>query len=113
MKYGTYAYKARDAHNYARMLKQYNIKPIVDQITQDMLISVASEDHFIDFHMIGREIDMLTNVKSLTFRLFADNENVQNHCNVSNGKPIIDTICNRIEQIDESSAFFTRRQSNE
>ena len=29
---------------------------------------------------------MLTNVRSLTFRLFTDKENARNHCNVGNGQ---------------------------
>lgn len=49
--------------------------------------------HFIDYHMVGREIDMLTNVKSLTFCLFTDKEDAQNHCNVGNGSIVLDTIC--------------------
>jgi hypothetical protein len=43
---------------------------------------------------------MLKNVKSLTFRLFTDKENAQNHCNVGNGKIVLDTICNWIQSID-------------
>ena len=57
--------------------------------------------HFIDYHMVGREIDMLTNVKSLTFRLFTDKEDAQNHCNVGNGRIVLDTICDWIGQIDD------------
>lgn len=49
---------------------------------------------------IGREINMLKNVRSLTFRLFTDKEDAQNHCNVGNGKLALDTICNWIESTD-------------
>ena len=45
-------------------------------------------------------INMLKTVKSLTFRLFTDKENAQNHCNVGNGKIVLDTICNWIQSID-------------
>ena len=43
---------------------------------------------------------MLKNVKSLTFRLFTDQEGAQNHCNVGNGEIVLDTICNWIQSID-------------
>ena len=98
IKHGCYAYEAGDAYSYAKKLKLYDLEPIADRITQDVLILGANGDHFIDYKLIGREINMLTNVKSLTFRLFTDKENAQNHCNVGNGKLALDTICGWIEQ---------------
>ena len=100
LKHGCYAYEAKDAYGYAKKLKLYDLEPIADKITQDMLIIGANQDHFIDYRLIGREINMLKNVKSLTFRLFTDKENAQNHCNVGNGKIVLDTICNWIQSID-------------
>ena len=100
LKHGCYAYEAKDAYGYARKLKLYDLEPIAHKITQDMLIIGANQDHFIDYRLIGREINMLKNVKSLTFRLFTDKENAQNHCNVGNGRVVHDTICGWIEQID-------------
>lgn len=38
------------------------------------------------------------------FRLFTDKEEAQNHCNVGNGKIVLDTICAWITQIDEENA---------
>ena len=76
------------------------MKPRTEKITQDMLIIGADQDHFIDYRLIGREINMLKNVKSLTFRLFTDKEDAQNHCNVGNGKIVLDTICDWIIQIN-------------
>ena len=104
LKHGCYAYEAKDAYGYAKKLKLYDLEPIADKITQDMLIVGAYQDHFIDYRLIGREIDMLKNVKSLTFRLFTDKEDAQNHCNVGNGKIVLDTICNWIEQINKGAA---------
>jgi hypothetical protein len=102
LKHGCYAYEAKDAYGYAQKLKLYDLEPVADRITQDMLIIGASQDHFIDYRLIGREINMLTNVRSLTFRLFTDKEEAQNHCNVGNGKIVLDTICAWITQIDEA-----------
>ncbi|MBQ9384709.1 MAG: alpha/beta fold hydrolase [Ruminiclostridium sp.] len=99
IKHGCYAYEAKDAYSYAKKLKLYDLAPIADRITQDVLILGANGDHFIDYKLIGKEINMLTNVKSLTFRLFTDKEQAQNHCNVGNGKLALDTICSWIEQV--------------
>lgn len=101
LKHGMYAYEANDAYGYAKKLKLYDLAPAADKITQDMLIIGANQDHFIDYRLIGREIDMLTNVKSLTFHLFTDKEDAQNHCNVGNGKIVLDEICDWITQINE------------
>jgi pimeloyl-ACP methyl ester carboxylesterase len=99
IKHGCYAYEAKDAYSYAKKLKLYDIAPVADQITQDMLILGASGDHFIDYHLIGKEINMLSNVRSLTFRLFTDKEEAENHCNVGNGKLAIDEILSWITRI--------------
>lgn len=99
LKHGMYAYEAKDAYTYAQKLKLYDLSPVAERITQDMLIIGADRDHFIDYRMIGGEISMLKNVRSLTFRLFTDKEEAQNHCNVGNTKLVLDTICNWVEQI--------------
>ena len=101
IKHGCYAYEAKDAYSYAKKLKLYDLAPVADRITQDVLILGANDDHFINYHLVGREIDMLTNVKSLTFRLFTDKENAQNHCNVGNGKLALDTICDWIGEMND------------
>ena len=100
IRHGCYAYEAKDAYGYAQKLKLYDLEPIADKITQDMLIIGASRDHFIDYRMVGREINMLKNVRSLTFRLFTEREDAQNHCNVGNGKLVIDEILNWITGIE-------------
>jgi len=99
LKHGMYAYEADSAYGYAKKLADYSLEPIADKVTQDILILGASRDHFIDYHMIGREIDMFTNVRSLTFRLFTEKEEAENHCNVGNGKLALDTICGWLESL--------------
>ena len=43
---------------------------------------------------------VLKNVRSLTFRLFTDKEDAQNHCNVGNGKLVVDEILDWICRIN-------------
>lgn len=97
LKHGCYAYEAKDAYEYAKKLMLYDLTPIADKITQDILILGANQDHFINYKMVGKEINMMKNVHSLTFRLFTDKEQAQNHCNCGNTKLVFDTICNWIE----------------
>ncbi|MBQ4312289.1 MAG: alpha/beta hydrolase, partial [Oscillospiraceae bacterium] len=113
IKHGCYAYEAPDAYSYAKKLKLYDLAPVADKITQDVLILGASGDHFIDYRLIGREINMLTNVRSLTFRLFTEKEEAQNHCNVGNGKLALDTICEWIASVDEQKPPTVSRTSGD
>ena len=61
---------------------------------------IALGDKAMEESRTQNAINMLKNVKSLTFRLFTDKEDAQNHCNVGNGKIVLDTICNWIQSID-------------
>lgn len=97
LKHGMYAYEADSAYGYAKKLKLYDLAPVADKIKQDMLILGASKDHFIDYKMVGREIAMLKNVRSLTFRLFTAREQAQDHCNCGNTKLALDVICRWVE----------------
>ena len=99
LKHGCYAYEAKDTYGYAKKLMLYDLAPVADRITQDILILGANQDHFINYKMVGKEINMLKNVRSLTFRLMTDKEQAQNHCNCGNSKLVFDTICNWIEGV--------------
>lgn len=50
---------------------------------------------------IGTEINMLTQVKSLTYRLLTNKENAGNHCNCGNTKLALDTIINWVDELDK------------
>lgn len=107
-----YAYEADSAYGYAQKLKLYDIAPIADKVTQDILIIGANQDHFINYKLIGQEINMFPNAKSLSFRLFTDKEEAQNHCNVGNGKLVLDTIDSWLDSLkkrDKKKSFFKER----
>ena len=101
LKHGMYAYEADSAYDYAKKLKLYDISPIADKINQDVLILGANKDHFIDYTIVGDEIRMLKNVKSLTFRLFTDKEQAQDHCNCGNTELALNTIITWIEELNK------------
>lgn len=99
LRHGMYAYEADSPYGYAKKLKLYDLELVADKISQDILILGASEDHFINYRMVGREIAMLKNVRSLTFRLFTAQEQAQDHCNCGNTKLALDTICRWVEDM--------------
>jgi hypothetical protein len=65
---------------------------IGERITQDFLLLGSTKDHFIPRGFYKQVIDSLSNVKSLTFRLFTEKEEAENHCNAGNTKLALDTI---------------------
>lgn len=97
--HGMYAYQAKTPYEYIVKMNKYQMLDIAHKIEQDMLIIGANKDHFIDYHTVGKEIDALTNVRSLTVRIFTEKENAGEHCNVGNPRLCFDAMINWIEQI--------------
>ena len=99
LNHGMYAYEAKTPYEYLVKMNNYQIINIGDKIDQDMLIIGANRDHFINYKSIGKEINCLTNVRSLTVKIFTEKQNAAAHCNVGNAKLVFDTIMNWIEEI--------------
>lgn len=99
LKHGMYAYEAKTPYEYLIKMNKYQMINIASLIEQDMLIIGANQDHFIDYQIVGEEINALKNVKSLTVRIFTDKENAGAHCNVGNAKLTLDTMMGWIEQM--------------
>lgn len=90
--HGMYAYGADSIYDYLKIVSKYQIMDVASMIEQDVLILGANQDHLVDYRMIGKEINALTNANSLTFRLFTEKENAGNHCNLGNAKLALDVI---------------------
>lgn len=99
LNHGMYAYEAKSPYEYLVKMNKYQIINIGDKIDQDMLIIGATHDHFINYKLVGKEINCLTNVKSLTVKIFTEKQNAAAHCNVGNAKLVFDTIMNWIEEV--------------
>ncbi|EJO5347264.1 alpha/beta fold hydrolase [Clostridium botulinum] len=99
IKHGMYAYNAKSPYDYLVKLNKFQIEDIGNLIDQDVLVIGANEDHFINYKIFKKELDCLSNVRSLTFRLFTNKESASNHCNMGNTKLVLDTIIGWIEQI--------------
>lgn len=79
-------------YQYLRKINQFQYMDVIEKITQDYLLISAEKDHFIPLEFYKPIIDGLTNVKSLTYRLFTEKESAENHCNAGNAKLVLDTI---------------------
>ncbi|QOR37039.1 alpha/beta fold hydrolase [Clostridium sp. 'deep sea'] len=103
--HGMYAYEAKTPYEYLCKMNKYQMIDIAPLITQDTLIIGANQDHFIDYKIVGEEINALKNVESLTVRIFTDKENAGAHCNVGNSKLVFDTMMNWIERIKNKEIY--------
>ena len=77
---------------YLKKIDRFQYMDVAEKITQDFLLLGAQNDHFIPVSFYQPIIPALKNVNSLTFRLFTEAENAENHCNAGNTKLVLDTI---------------------
>lgn len=67
-------------------------------ITQDVLLLAGQEDHYVPIEQLPEQMKTLTNVRSLTARMFTAKEIASNHCQLGNIGLAIDVMLNWIEQ---------------
>lgn len=96
--HGMYSFGAKSPYEYMKKADQLQIADIGSKIDQDFLLIGAEHDHFIKKELYKDEIDALTNVRSLCYRLFTEKENADTHCNVGNTKLVLDFILNWIQE---------------
>ncbi len=98
--HGMYAYDAPDPVGYVKKVREFTLKGVADRITQDVLIIGGRDDHMIMPKMFHEEYDMLTNVRSLAFYLYTNQDDAGSHCNMGNMKLALDSMIGWIDQIN-------------
>jgi len=98
IRHGMYVFGVSTPYDYLRAASRYQMLDIAGRITQDFLLLDAARDHFVPRGFYSRVIDGLVNVRSLTYRLFTEKEEAENHCNVGNPKLALDTIIAWMEE---------------
>ena len=73
-RHGMYAYGAKTPFEYLKKLDKFQMVDVGGRITQDVLVVGARRDQFIPLELYKQELDALTDVRSLTFRLFTEHE---------------------------------------
>jgi pimeloyl-ACP methyl ester carboxylesterase len=81
-----------------RMLS-YNTESFSHLITQDILLLAGQNDHYVPIKQFTDQILTLTNVHSLTARMFTSEETADNHCQIGNLGLAADVMLNWINQI--------------
>lgn len=100
--HGMYAYGADTPMTYIQKVQQFTLRGIADRIDQDVLVIGAKEDHFISPRLFHEEYDLLANARSLTFRLFTNQQDAGGHCNVGNAKLVMDAVTDWIGEVNAS-----------
>ena len=98
-------------HTPYEMMKhyqKYETASLSPRLTQDVLLMAGAEDHYIPVHQLPDQIATLTQVRSLTARLFTRAERAQNHVQVGNFglafRVILDWMAS-LGTIEEPTAF--------
>lgn len=85
-------------YEFLRKCQELNTVDVSSLLMQDVLIMGGQEDHYIPLHQFFDQAKMLTNVGSLTARLFTQKETAQNHCQLGNIGLAMGVIVNWTEQ---------------
>jgi hypothetical protein len=81
---GMHVFGVKTPYLYFKEAMKYTTRSISRRITQDFLLMAGTHDHFIPIKMFFKQARALTNVRSLTCRLFTEAESAQSHCQVGN-----------------------------
>jgi pimeloyl-ACP methyl ester carboxylesterase len=83
---------------YARTTRKYHTRDISGLITQDVLLTAGSDDHFVPLDLFFRQGEILTNARSLTGRIFTEATGNQNHCQVGNILPALELMADWVDR---------------
>lgn len=89
----------RTPYEFFQAAQSYNTIEISDRIEADVLLLAGSEDHYVPLHQLYQQAKALTNVRSLTMRVFTRAEQAQNHVHVGNIGLSLRFIANWLNQM--------------
>jgi alpha-beta hydrolase superfamily lysophospholipase len=84
-------------YEFFRKVKQFHTVDVSALIKQDVLLLAGSQDHYVPTEQFYQQIEMLTNARSITARLFTRSESAENHCQVGNYGLALRTIVNWLD----------------
>ena len=84
-----------DATDILLQFNEHNLHS--ELVLQDVLILTGAEDHFIPMKMHYKQVNALSNAKSVTARIFTKEDQAQNHCQIGNIGLALDVMQKWIE----------------
>jgi hypothetical protein len=79
-----YVTGSKSPYEFMQKVCLYRTAPFSARVTQDVLLMAGTEDHLVPLNQFSDQIATLTQVRTLTARLFTRFEQAQNHIQVGN-----------------------------
>lgn len=98
--HGMHVSGKEDPFGFYSWMQTLNLKEISDKITQDTLILGGSKDHLVPPEQLWQQAAALTNARSVTTRLFTEEERAAEHCQVANPEIVISEILRWMDGLD-------------
>jgi len=96
---GMHVMGTKTPYDFLHKCMAFNTRAASPLVDQDILLMAGQEDHYIPLHQFFDQGKMLTNVRSLTTRLFTRKETAHNHCQLGNVGLSIQVIVDWAEQM--------------
>lgn len=87
--------------SYFNRIKQYNTRDISKLIQQDTLVMAGTHDFYTIY--LKDQVEALTNARSVESRLFTEQEQAHQHCQVGNTKLALDVMLDWMERVEKNA----------
>ena len=101
VKEGMHVTGSDSPYMFLRKVADYQTGPISSRLTQDVFLMAGAEDHYVPVHQFADQVRTLSNVRSLTARLFTRHEQAQNHCQIGNMGLALKTITTWLDEVSK------------
>jgi alpha-beta hydrolase superfamily lysophospholipase len=82
-----------------KVWREYNTEDVSPLVTQDVLLMAGAKDHYVPLHQLGDQLLTLTDVRSVSARVFTETEQAQNHCQIGNTGLAIKVILDWLDAV--------------
>jgi len=100
VKQGMHVTGTSSPYEFLRETMRYETSSVSGDLTQDVLLMAGAQDHYVPLDQFAQQINLLTNARSVTGRLFTRSEQAQNHVQVGNLRLSLDIILRWLEGFD-------------
>lgn len=103
IKQGMHVLGVETPHAFFQALTTFRTDDVSAKLDQDVLLMCGADDHYVPVHQLADQVRTLTNVRSLTTRLFTRAEQAQNHCHIGNIGLSLRVVTHGLETLEASA----------
>ena len=97
--HGKEVFGVRSAYDFFLRANDYDLKPVIENIHQPVLILVGTEDHLVPMSQLYQVMEGLKRTKAVTVRIFSRYESAADHCQIGNPTAAIRNILDWLDQL--------------